>query len=189
MSKRLLLTILLVLLPSLVLGAGSVIGAQISNRSLVKKQHRAAKLPLMDRIPLGLRPWYGVDAVKRHWVNPLNNDARAAERRFLQFDRGLAAAIAITLFLCLFITWRELGKPFHVVYLLVPAIALLLADWTENRLLIGQLDRLLATPPLPLQAGQIRRAAMATLAKLVLYGGLYVTLLRLAVRAYRSAGG
>jgi hypothetical protein len=188
MSKRLLVTLLIVIFPSLVLGAGSVIGTQISNRSLVKKQHRAAKLPLMDRISLGLRP-YGVEAVKRHWVNPLNDDARAAERRFLQFDRNLAAAVAIALFLCLFITWRGLGQPFPLVYLLVPAIALLLADWTENRLLIGQLDRLLANPPLPLQPGQIRRAAMATLAKLVLYLGLYITLLRLAVRAYRSAGG
>jgi hypothetical protein len=163
MLNRVLLAAGLVLFPFVVLFIGGWMMRRGSGRERVYEL--LARAAPADRQTPGLRRSYDAAAVQRHWA-ALDADGLRREKRFLELDLifpfFFAAAFAISLVLA----WQALDRPAGLALLLVPVLAMLLADRTENKTLIRQVDRMMAGDSL--QEDQIRIASRATQAKLLL---------------------
>lgn len=61
--------------------------------------------------------------------------------------------------------WLMLGRPVHIGWLLAPVVIVVAADWTENLVLLAQLDAF-ETNRDSLSASWIRVASLATTIKL-----------------------
>jgi hypothetical protein len=76
----------------------------------------------------------------------------------------------------LLLGWAWLGRPFHPAWLWVPIVVTLLADWIENLVQLGQMDRYLTMGKEALQPDWIRIASAATALKLVFFYGSWLLL-------------
>jgi hypothetical protein len=168
--------IILLLLPMAVLFGGSWLISKESGRERVLQALKT--LPAKaDRTPLGLR-WrlYDAAAVHRHWTPMKEHGVLGVEKQVFQLDLVLPVFIAAAFLFSLVLAWTSWGRPFPVSYLAIPAILMLVADWTENTRLLGQIDRMAAGQAL--QADQIRLASVGTGLKLLTF------ILMTAVLAY-----
>lgn len=162
----------LLLLPGLVLIAGG--WAMRKAAGWARVHALLARAAPGDRRPLGLRPGYDADAVRRHWA-VLDADALRREKRVMELDLVFPLVFVGTLACSLVATWVSLHRPVPLAAVLLGLAALLLADWTENLHLIGQVKRVMAGDEL--QPGRVRIASLATRAKLLLSGAAFLALL------------
>jgi hypothetical protein len=161
---------LIVAVPTVVFIGGAAIMTRLSGRAIVTRQLEA--LPnKADRTPLNSRLHYDQPAVERHW-GALNADALAAETRFLEMDLVFPVALGGAFLAVLLLGWATLDRSFNPTWIVLLVAITMLADWTENLTLLGQIEafaRNLAagtSPAAALSAGRIGLASAATLVKL-----------------------
>jgi len=147
---------LTLLLPVLVFLAGSWAVVTISGR------------PAMTATsvkPLGMRFGYDTRAVDAYWKS-LNIEGRGAERRFLELDLVFPFLYGGVFAAALLAAWIQLGRPCDPVWVVLPVIVTVVADWTENLVQLGQLGRY-QPDAATLDPGWIQAASIATMLKLV----------------------
>ncbi|HET7234761.1 MAG TPA: hypothetical protein VFJ16_32405 [Longimicrobium sp.] len=173
--------------------AGGALLLRLSGRDQVqpelKKRVAAGSLPDADATPLHRR-WGGYDAAAfvRYWkaldfqVTPASaRTGRDVERRFLEMDLVFPFVYGGALAAALLLAWAANGRPFHPVWVMLPVIALVAADWTENLALLGQIRRFAAGGEPALQGGWIHVASAATMLKNLLIVVAFGTLVWLAL--------
>jgi hypothetical protein len=142
------------------------------------------------KTPLNMKWHYDIADVKERW-GALNEAGLRAEKKFLELDLVFPFLYGGALAAGLLLGWAALGRPFHPAWLVAPVAVTLLADWTENLVQIGQLNRWLARGKDALQASSIQIATTATTLKLLFFCGSWLILLSLAgillVRAFKAS--
>lgn len=149
-------------LPLIVFTSGVWIMSAMSSRQYVKRLLQAAAPE--DRTPLHQRLGYDVQAVDHHW-GVLDDTARRAEKRFLELDLVFPFFYGAALAASLLMTWTMLNKPFSSMWLIIPVAITVLADWTENLVQLGQLQRYADGGKDALHTGWIQIASIATVLK------------------------
>lgn len=139
-----------------------------------------AKAEPDDRKPLYERLTYDVNAVKRYW-GAMDDDALHSERRFLQLDLIFPFLYGSALAFSMFMAWDAFGRRFSPAWILTPVAIAMLSDWAENLLQLRQLNNYLASGKTLIQPGWIRVASIATLLKLLFFGGTCVFLILLVI--------
>ena len=173
--------LIIVLLPFVVFIAGARLMAAWTGRAHVTtrlQQHAAAA----DRTPLNQRLRYDAAAVARHW-GALDRDTLAAERQFLELDLVFpffyGAAFAVSLLLGAGLVAPSASRAWFIALVAVVVVS----DWTENLLQIGQLQRFVDGGAGALQESWINVASAATAIKLVTFGSATVACISLAATA------
>ncbi len=167
-------------LPVAVLLGGSWVLSHMSGRAC------AGDLPTQTEQgvpkPLNLR-WfgYGTEAAMEFWAK-LGDAGRQAEKRFLLLDLVFPLFYGGALAASLWWIWVTLGRPFHPAWIVAPLAMILTADWTENLIQLAQLRHYVSSNEGRLQGLWIQISSCATIIKLWLTSGLYVSLVGLVVR-------
>lgn len=132
--------------------------------------------------PLNLR-WfgYGAEAAMEFWAK-LGEVGRQAETRFLLLDLLLPLLYGGALAASLCWVWVTLGRPFHPAWIAAPLAIILTADWTENLIQLAQLRHYVSSNEGHIQDLWIKVSSCATIIKLWLTSGLYVSLAGLVVK-------
>ena len=132
--------------------------------------------------PLHLR-WLGngMDAAKRLW-SWLNDAGRETGETFLTMDLLFSFVHGGALAASLSWVWMTLGCPFHPIWIVAPLALTLTADWTEHLIQLAQLRHYLSSNGGRIQSLWIEIYGCATIIKLWLTSGLYMSLLGLAIR-------
>lgn len=169
MGKTFVTVIVMIALPVAVFFGGAWIMNKWSGRQ-----------SLPGKKPLNMRWHYDVPAVKELW-GAFDEPGLRAEKKFLELDLVFPFLYGGALAAGLLLGWAALGRPFNPAWLVAPVAVTLLADWTENLVQIGQLNRWLARGKDALQAGSIQIATTATTIKLLCFCGSWLLLLSLAV--------
>jgi len=173
--------LIIVLLPFVVFTAGARLMAAWTGRAHVtaRLQQQAAAA---DRTPLNQRLRYDAASVARHW-GALDRDTLAAERQFLELDLVFpffyGAAFAVSLLLGAALVAPSASRAWFIALVAIVVVS----DWTENLLQIGQLQRFVDGGAGALQGSWIHIASAATAIKLVSFGGATVVCLGLAATA------
>jgi hypothetical protein len=187
MSNLIVKVVVILTLPTTAFLGGAWLMFQISGRARVT-QSLVDKAEPADRKPLYQRLTYDVNAVKRHW-GALDGGALHSERRFLQLDLVFPLLYGAALAFSLIMAWEALGRQFNPAWVLAPVLITVLSDWAENILQLRQLEYYLTGGDTSLQAGLIRAASIATLLKLLSFGGACLALILLVgcmlVRAFK----
>jgi hypothetical protein len=158
-------------LPFLAFTVGSGIIRLLTGRQEVLD--RLKYLPTGEQSHLNERiQGYKVPAVQRVWEAlkadpPVLNREHAALLLDLIFPVLYGAAFAASLLAA----WRLLDRPFNVIWLLLPAVIYLLADWTENTVHLRYLRRYRQVGLEALQPGWVQVASRATTTKLIFFLG------------------
>lgn len=176
-------SVFVVALPIAVFTGGAWMMAQISGRELVLnhlRQHAA----LQDQTPLNQRLHYDTDAVQRHW-GALEPVTLATERHFLELDLVFPLLYGTAFAVSLLIAWAALGRPFNPAWLIALIGIMIVSDWTENLVLLGQL-RHFDGEVSSLQSTWIAVASIATLLKLTFFGLASIAVVVLAAMSLRS---
>lgn len=92
----------------------------------------------------------------------------AAERRFLLADLGFPLVYGGAILAALLVAWRAAGRPFRRGWVIAPVAALVVADWTENSLLLTLTSRWHRLGEAAVSDGSIRLASATTSAKVAL---------------------
>src|SRR5262249_22963774 len=79
-------------------------------------------------------------AVDSYWKS-LNIEGRGGERRFLELDLVFPFLYGGVFAAALLAAWIQLGRPCDPVWVVLPVIVTVVADWTENLVQLGQLGR------------------------------------------------
>ena len=132
--------------------------------------------------PLNLR-WcgYGADAAMEFWAKR-GEVGRQAETRFLLLDLLFPLFYGGALAASLWWVWVTLGQPFHPAWIAAPLAMILTADWTENLIQLAQLRHYVSSNEGRIQGLWIQVSSCATIIKLWLTSGLYVSLIGLVVK-------
>ena len=175
MTKTLLISVLAIALPSVVFIAGGWLMMEVSGRNAVSRAR-----PELSK-GLGMR-WkgYTTDEVKDYWAL-LGEEGQKAEQRVLQIDLVFAIAYCSAIGLSLFVLWTRLGLEYSPLWILLPVVAALLADWTETALQLGQLNLVVTKGLEWVRFGPIRIASVATVVKIWSVVASAVSLLILVV--------
>ena len=136
-----------------------------SGHRYVQQQWKESRT-LTNRTSLNMR-WRGYNAadVAQLW-GALDRRGLISERRFLKMDLIFPLFYGGSFLIALLGVWADLGKPFSSIWLVVPVVVTVLADWTENLTQLGQLRRFTAKGKEALQDGSIHAASIATVVKL-----------------------
>lgn len=86
----------------------------------------------------------------------------------------------------LLILWALLGRSFNPGWVLAPVVITLLADWTENLVLLVQLRRYAESGARGLNAGWIQVASVATILKLVFFVASSLLIVAIIIAALSS---
>jgi hypothetical protein len=177
MSPLIVKVIVILALPTVAFTGGVWLMFEMSGRERVT-QSLAAKAEPADRKPLYQRLTYDVHAVKRHW-GAMDGGALHSERRFLQLDLVFPFLYGAALPFSLIMAWETLGRRFHPAWVLTPVLIAMLSDCAENLIQLRQLSYYMVGGDTVLQAGWIRAAGIATLLKLLTFGGSCLALILL----------
>jgi hypothetical protein len=145
-------------------------------------------VPGCDVTPLEQRLHYGANDVACYW-QAIHEHGRAVDRRYLNADLCFPFVYGVALAGALLAVRAQLRRRFHEAWAIVPVAIVMMADWTENLVQLGQLARFQAGGAEALQSTWIAVASAATMLKVVLGCGLLLGLLILAgvaVRSHRS---
>lgn len=175
--------VIIAALPIAIFFGGVWVMSKLSGYPQAKERFLA--LPQQDRKPLNQRLHYDVAAVQRRWEGL--QEAVQVERRLLEVDLVFPLLYCAAFVTSLVWAWASLGRPIHPAWLLAPVVITLLADWTENLVLLDQLRRYLAVGAPALQAGWIRIASLATALKLLFFSGTTLAIWGLAGQLLRQA--
>jgi len=151
---------IIIALPIVALLGGGWVLSMASHRGDVKK--------VLDGDTLGQRcQGYDKSVVQRQWSLLANKNLLGKEQLFLKLDLAFPLLYGSAYATSLWMAWAALGRRFNPVWILLPVLIVVLADWTENLVLLGQIKRY----PVELQDGWIQAASIATRVKLhCLYG-------------------
>ena len=165
----------------------------------------ASGFPVGDRIlshPSGLAPktsqltlgeqraswplnlcWFGrgMEAVQG-FGSWLQAAGRQAGRNFLTLDLLLSLVYGGALAASLWWVWLAVGRPFHPAWIVAPLAMILTADWTENLIQLAQLRHYVPSNEGRIQNFWIQVSSCATIIKLWLTLGLYVSLAGFVLR-------
>jgi len=162
-------------LPFLTIGAGFWIMKSFPAHEMVTQQ--IERSTIADKAPLNARfGGYDDDDARIYWNELRTADHRNpksplnAERVMLLVDLAFPFFYGGALVLGLLMLWSCYDRPMSVAWVLLPVLAVVLADWTENIVQLWQLSRFAGgQDPLP---GWIRLASAATLLKLYVIAAL-----------------
>ncbi|ULA60839.1 MAG: conserved membrane protein of unknown function [Nitrospira sp.] len=163
--------------PIAVLFCGDAVMSGASGRA-------AAIHQLTDGKPNGPRPlnqrWfgYGSDAAQAYWCW-LTPAGRQVEKRFLALDLLFPLLYGGALAASLGWVWTALERPFHPAWILAPLVMITMADWLENLIQLAQLRHYMSSNEQYVQSRWIQLSSCATIVKLWLTSGLYITLVGL----------
>ena len=155
MSRPYLAVTGLLLLPIVVFVSGAWIMSRISGRRFVTGQK-----------PLNQRLGYDLKAVDRYW-RALDRPARRAEQRFLTLDLVFPIFYGAALAASLLMASALLSGGTYAVWMVVPVLVTVVADWVENLVQLDQLRSYIESGEAGLAAGWIRLASGATIVKLL----------------------
>ncbi|HEX9939130.1 MAG TPA: hypothetical protein VGB15_18450, partial [Longimicrobium sp.] len=145
--STLLRVVLLIALPAVAFVAGGAVMQKQTGRHHVRE--------LLDRNPpmgpdgkvkkvryLNMR-WEGYTAkgFRAYW-DALDRDARRIEEQFLEWDLVFPFLYGGALAASMLMAWAALGRPVHPAWVVLPVLILVMADWTENLVQLGQIRRL-----------------------------------------------
>ena len=132
--------------------------------------------------PLHLR-WFGhgLEAAARSW-SWLIGVGRQAGETFQFIDVLFSFVYGGALAGSLWWVWTTLGHPFHQAWIAAPLAMILTADWTEHLIQLVQLRHYLPSTEGRIQSLWVRMSNCATIIKLWLTLGFYVSLAGLVVR-------
>ena len=132
--------------------------------------------------PLPLR-WLGngMDAAKLLW-SCLKDAGRRAGEKCCTLDVMFSFVYGGALAASLWWVWMTLGRPFHPIWIVAPLAMILTADWTEHLIQLAQLRHYLSSNEGRIQNLWIEIYGCATIIKLWLTSGLYMSLVGLAIR-------
>ncbi|MBA2484799.1 MAG: hypothetical protein H0V35_01635 [Nitrospira sp.] len=180
MTSMILTTFLAIGFPAAILLGGSRILSQASGRAAAVNQLTPGEQKAPR--PLNLR-WfgYGTEAVNEYW-SWLKCAGLQAEKRRLLLDLIFPLMYGGALAASLWWVWVTLGQPFHPAWIIAPLAIILTADWTENLIQLAQLRHYVSSSEGRIQGLWIQISSCATIIKLWLTSGLYVSLVGLVVR-------
>ncbi|MDP9132500.1 MAG: hypothetical protein M3M98_05125 [Nitrospirota bacterium] len=166
--------------PAAVLLGGSRSLSQASGRAAALNQLTPEEQETLK--PLNLR-WfgYGREAAKEYW-SWLKCAGLQAEKPRLLLDLIFPLMYGGALAASLWWVWVTLGRPFHPAWIVAPLAMILTADWTENLIHLAQLRHYVSSNEGRIQGLWIQISSCATIIKLWLTSGLYVSLVGLVVR-------
>lgn len=174
------------LLPVVVSLAGAWVLTKASSRDLPKVRPQEPAGTELE--PLNRR-WLGYDRldVQEYWGALEKKGALAAEQRFLELDLIYPFVYGAAFLASLLLAWAMLDRRFHPALVVLPVAVSVLADWTENLVLLGQL-RSFRQHAAAIDSWSIQIASAATIVKLVSLAGSFLLLAgllgaRLAQRA------
>lgn len=132
--------------------------------------------------PLHLR-WFvnGMDAAKRSWSRLIGAGRQAGET-FLTKDLLFSFIYGGVLATTLWWVWVTLGRPFHPVWIVAPLAMILTADWTESLIQLVQHRHSVSSDEGRIQYLWIKASYVATIIKLWLTLGLYLSLVGLVIK-------
>ena len=133
----------------------------ITNRSVTIKN-------LPDGVPktLNMRP-FGYDKTTfAKYYEALNEDGRKVEQLFLELDLIFPFVYGGALAASLLFGWIMLDRPFSPAWLLVPVATILVADWTENLIHLGQIGKFTGTAAPDISSLAVGVASIATMVKI-----------------------
>ena len=119
------------------------------------------------------------EPLTRHWLAFVD---RWAEEKHLTLDLLFPVAHGGALAVSLWWVWATLGHPFHPAWIAAPLAMILTADWTEHLIQLVQLRHYLPSTEGRIQSLWVRISNCATIIKLWLTFGFYVSLAGLVVR-------
>ena len=106
---------------------------------------------------------------------PAKGNVVALDRLFPFLYGGVLAA-------SLWWIWMTLGRPFHPGWIAAPLLVTTIADWLEGLMLLAQLRHYMSPNQQYAESLLIRLSSFATIIKLWLTSGLYVTLAGLVLK-------
>jgi hypothetical protein len=170
----------IILLPVAIFFAGTFLMGWLSNGKYIEK--RLQQLPdCKDRVPLNRRLLgYNAEALARHW-KALDSAALKDQRRALEVDLVFPLVYGAAFLSSFLLAWVTIGRPFHFWWLMAPIVITILADWTENSFLLGQLRDFMNGEPL--SGFYVHLASTGTTVKLVFFSGMLLFALVLGVWA------
>ncbi len=119
------------------------------------------------------------EPLARHWLMFVGRWAVEKHRTLdLLFPFAYGGALAVSLWW----VWATLGHPFHPAWIAAPLAMILTADWTEHLIQLVQLHQYLPPTESRIQSLWVRISDCATLIKLWLTLGVYVSLAGLIVK-------
>lgn len=138
------------------------------------------------KVPLNLRLCgYSAEDAGAHW-RQLKDGQLDAERRFLEIDLVYPFLYGGAILAGLLLGRAWLGSPFEALWLVLPVALTAVADWVENLVQLGQLQRFRAAGAEAIDGGWIQLASIATVVKiwtlLALIAALALTALAVALR-------
>lgn len=133
---------------------------------------------------------YGSDTVKSYWCW-LTPEGREAERKFLALDLLFPFFYGGALAASQWWVWMVLERPFHPAWIVAPLVMIMIADWLENLIQLAQLRHYVSSNEQDVQGLWIQVSSCATIVKLWLTSGLYISLagLILTMLLRARAGG
>lgn len=180
MGQMILKAFLAVGFPGLVLLGGDRLLSRASGRAAalghLSDAEQQTPEPLNRR-----RVGSNTDSAKKYW-SWLKPAGRQAEEKFLTLDLLFPFFYGGALAASLWWVWVTLGQPFHPAWIVAPLAVILTADWTENLIQLAQLRHYLSSDEGRIQDLWVQVSSCATIIKLWLTSGLYVSLGGLVVR-------
>lgn len=131
---------------------------------------------------------YGADAVQDYW-SWLKPAGRRAEEAFLALDLLFPFLYGGALAASLGWIWMTLGRPFHPAWIIAPLVVITMADWLENLIQLAQLRHYVSSNEQSVQSLWIQLSSLATIIKLWIASGLYVSLAGLVLKMLLTFSG
>ncbi len=124
---------------------------------------------------------FGIEAAKRFW-SCLNDAGRQAEHTFLTMGVLFSFFYGGALAGSLWWVWMTLGRPFHPAWIVTPLAMILTADWMEHLIQLAQLRHYVPSNEGRIHNFWVQMSSCATMIKLWLTLGLYVSLVGFVLR-------
>lgn len=131
---------------------------------------------------------YGVDALQEYcsWFKPAG---RRAEENILALTLLFPFLYGGALAASLGWIWVTLGRPFHPAWIIAPLVVITMADWLENLIQLAQLRHYVSSNEQCVQSLWIQLSSLATIIKLWIASGLYVSLAGLVLKMLLTFSG
>lgn len=123
---------------------------------------------LPDGVPktLNMRPLGYDKPTFTRFYTALNKDGRKVEQLFLELDLIFPFLYGGALAASLLFAWIMLDRPFSPAWFLVPVAIIVVADWTENLIHIGQIGKFASERTPDVSSFWVRFASIATVIKI-----------------------
>ena len=131
--------------------------------------------------------WFGyrLEGAKKCWPWRKGAGCRAGEK-FFTLGLLLSLIYGGLLAVSLGWVWLEVGRPFHPAWIGAPLAIILTADWTEQLIQVAQLRHYLSSDEVRIQNFWIEVFSCATMIRVWVTLGLYVSLIGLVAKKILS---